>query len=256
MNVLVCTLQGRFGNQVMQYLFCRALAERFNLELRVDPWMGERVFRITHNRPDHRPVKRYNELELAAMAQAGALDTVNSIREPRDLEFRGYAQIHLCMIYTKRQAQSWLQLRPDVEEKCAAVRPDGDTIIGHRRVGDYVGYGGYPVVSALSYWRALKKFGLDESRFVLLSEESPTRHAGLHDDLSFMPDFYRMMKAPVLLRGNSSFSWLAGLLGDGLVLSPVVNDFGGGNCDADFVAGNHPKFTSHLDFVSDLYVAP
>lgn len=256
MSVLVYTLQGRFGNQVMQYLFCRAFAEQFGYELRGDSWIGERVFDIRHPRPDGSPLSRMNEVDIFATLR-DADRRCGATGLPANIEFRGYAQTQSCLnFYTKRKAQEWLKLRPEAAEKCAAARPDSDTIIGHRRVGDYVGYGGYPVVSSLSYWRALKKFGFDDSRFVLLSEESPTHHAGLPDDLSFMPDFYRMMKAPVLLRGNSSFSWLAALLGDGLVLAPVVDGFGGGPCEAEFVAGNHPKFTSHLDFVTDLHVAP
>ena len=177
-----------------------------------------------------------------------------------DLEFRGYAQRQECMIYTKRQAQEWLKLRPEIETACvAAVGAAGgstDRIVCHQRKGDYAGYG-FPMVSVGSYRQAAADFGLEwhEKHVAFLTEEAPTPHAGfLPDDLSFMPDFYRMMKAPTLLRGNSTFSWLAALLGNGLVLSPIIEGLRGGcqhNCR--FVAGNWPRF-ANLDFVTDLFV--
>lgn len=264
MSILVCTLQGRFGNQAMQWLFAYAFAQKHGLEFRCDEWIGERIFALpTYSRPDGRPVKRYNEIEFAAMNAAGTFAVQNSIREPHDVEFRGYAQQQACMIYSKHDAQAWLKLRPEIETACAnAVMTDcdgvEDHIVCHRRVGDYKGYG-YPIVSHQSYKRACERFGLDwySRHLSILTEEDPTPHAGfLPDDLMFMPDFYRLMVAPTLLRGNSSFSWLAALLGDGLVLSPIIDGLEGGKeHDCVFVAGNHPKF-ANLDFVTDLRINP
>lgn len=258
MSVLVCTLQGRFGNQCLQWAFAFAFAQQKGMRFQCEPWIGERIFLL----PDYeRPFPgasypRMNEVDIFQPA----LD----ISQPywSDREFRGYAQSQRAMIYTKRQAQSWLKLRPEIETACAnAVLADGgkdDRIVCHRRLGDYAGYG-YPVVSLRSYERACERFGLkwNMPQVSILSEEDPTPHAGfLPDDLAFMPDFYRMMVAPTLLRGNSSFSWLAALLGDGLVLSPIVEGLEGGKeHDCAFVAGNWPRFTN-LDFVTDLHVSP
>jgi len=167
------------------------------------------------------------------------------------------------MIYSKRDAQSWLRLRPEIEAACQnAVRShdaeDAKVVIHHRR-GDLTGYG-YPQLDRRSFGPACEEFGLkyQTPEAIVLSEEYPIPHAGhLPDDLSFMPDFYRMMTAPTLLRGNSSFSWLAALLGNGLVLSPVVDGLEGGKEHiCHFVAGNHPKFAPHLDFVTDLFISP
>jgi hypothetical protein len=247
----------------MQYLFCRAFAEKHGIELRIDPWVGEQVFQIEHARPDGRLACRVNEYELVRFGDRSHLPESVPLAFP-DLEFRGYAQMQICADhYTKRQAQAWLKLRPEIETGCAnAVIADcdgiEDRIVCHRRVGDYIGYG-YPVVSPASYRKAAERFGLHwESRHLsILTEEEPTPHTGfLPDDLGFMADFYRMMVAPTLLRANSSFSWLAALLGDGLVLSPIVDGLEGGKQhDCAFVAGNHPRFAPHLDFVTDLYVS-
>jgi hypothetical protein len=251
MSILVLQLQGRFGNTCMEYLFARAYAERHGFELHVEPWIGERIFQISHPRPHrHDMLPVFNEVQLAERVPDGPC------------VFRGYAQMQRAMLYTKRQAQAWLKLQPEIETACAsAILADGskqDRVVCHRRAGDYIGYG-YPVVSWLSYKRACFRFGLQASPpdFVMLSEETPTPHAGyLPDDLSFMADFYRMMVAPTLLRGNSSFSWLAALLGDGLVLSPIIEGLEGGKeHDCAFVAGNWPRF-ANLDFVTDLHVNP
>ncbi len=90
---------------------------------------------------------------------------------------------------------------------------------------------------------------------MILSEEEPTPHAPfIPDDLSFIVDFYRMVQAPTLLRANSSFSWCAALLGNGLVLSPVIDGLEGGKKHlCKFVAGNWPRF-ANFDFVTDLRV--
>lgn len=260
MSVLVCTFQGRFGNAMLQWLFAKGWAEAHGFELRHEPFIGERVFQIEGVRPDGRPVHRVNEKELCAL---GVLARMQDHPPVLDYEFRGYAQTQDCVdFYTKRQAQSWLKLRPEIETACAnAVLADGgkdDRIVFHRRVGDYIGYG-YPVVTMASYVRACLRFGLlcKPPHLTILSEEDPTPHAGfLPDDLAFMPDFYRMMVAPTLLRANSSFSWLAALLGDGLVLSPVIEGLEGGKeHDCAFVPGNWPRF-ANLDFVTDLHVSP
>lgn len=252
MSVLVATLQGRMGNQAMQWLFCYGYAMRHTIEFQCDPWIGERIFDLPpYRRPENKMRPRWNENELVCSREC------DWTAAGGDVEFRGYAQMQKCVDqFTKREAQRWFKLGPELATKCARLRPETDTIIGHRRDGDYSGYGGYPVVKALSYYRALKKFGFDEKRFVLLSEESPTYHDGLPDDVSFLADFYRMMMAPVLLRGNSSFSWLASLLGNGITLAPVIDNCPSGACDPEFVCGNHPRFTNHLDFITDLHVAP
>ncbi len=157
MSILVASLQGRFGNQVMQYLFARAIAEQYEMELRIEPWIGDWIFCIHHDRPTDgdNAAKRFNELDIFAAAK------MSQREDPDDyyrIAFRGYAQSQRCMIYTKRQAQSWLKLRPEIEDKLAALRPVSDKIICHRRAGDYAGYG-YPVVSWGSYYAAMAEFG-------------------------------------------------------------------------------------------------
>lgn len=248
MPILNVSLQGRFGNACMQVLFARGLAERFGYELRCDEWIGEKVFYIVSPRYNGPALQRHNELSICGWMEAG-----------NDIEFRGYAQMQECMTYTRRQAREWLRFRPEIQAALNRIlahhAPRPDHIVAHRREGDYIGCG-YPVISRKSYTdAALHYFGTDKVSFV--EEENPLPHPCLPDDLSFLPDFYRLVQAPTLLRGNSSFSFVAGLLNRGVVLSPRINGLRGGEIhdNVQFEAGNHCKLSDH-DFCSDLHVKP
>lgn len=249
MSILVAQFQGRFGNACLQYLFARAYAEKYGFDLQCESWIGERIFAIESTRPhNYDALPRYNEDQLM---RNGPPD--------HSFVFRGYGQTTWCaQQYTKRMAQAWLPLRAEVVTPIKQIVPQIyplDRVVAHRRVGDYVGYG-YPIVSLASYFEAARAYGLELRPEKVLSEENPTRHDGLPDDLSFVVDFYRMMHAPTLLRANSSFSFLAALLGNGLVLSPVIDGLEGGKeHDVNFVAGNHSRF-ANLDFVQPLYISP
>ncbi len=262
MPVLSVTLQGRFGNQVMQWLFCRALADRYSYDLFCDPWIGEKIFDIPEAPRHTGPVPaRFNEIDIWEEMPNG-----------RDVEFRGYGQTtmrkmdgHLgmaqCTTYSKRKVQSWLPIKPDllpILNRILANRTPimRDTIVAHQRNGDYRDYG-YPVVSKQSYLDAAVKYFGSCAHVNFVTEETALNHAPLPDDLAFLPDFYRLMQAPVLMRGNSTFSFVAGLLGNGLVLSPRIDGLLGGveHDGVHFEAGNHCRL-ANLDFCSDLHVVP
>lgn len=264
MSTLVATLQGRFGNQATQWLFCYAFAQKHGMKFECEEWVGERVFDLPeYERPARRDFRRVNENEMMAFglrAREGKSEEMDA--DLPDMEFRGYGQTTFCATcYTKRQAQEWLKLRSDIEQMCheslwtAFSKGPIDTIVCHRRAGDYFGYS-YPIVSLRSYYDAMAHYGLHMEYHVVLSEEKPTPHLRLPDYISFMADFYRMMKAPTLLRGNSTFSWLAAMLGNGLVLSPVIDGLEGGKeHDCRFVAGNHPRL-ANFDFTTSMYINP
>ena len=132
-----------------------------------------------------------------------------------------------------------------------------DEVLAHRRIGDYPG-AGFPVVSLDSYIKCAVKFGYDPEKIWWITEENPTDHVMLRGDLGFLPDFIRMMRSKVLLRGNSTFSYWAGVLGDCKVYSPLIkgrNLAGGREQDVEFIEGNWPA-PSDFDFVSDLHLKP
>jgi hypothetical protein len=131
-----------------------------------------------------------------------------------------------------------------------------DTIVAHHRLGDFIDCS-YPVVSRRSYKNAALAYFGEDRGLEFVAEECPLPHVGLPDDISFLPDFYRLMMAPTLLRANSTFSFVAGLLNKGVVLSPRIDGLKGGveHDGVRFEAGNHCKLAD-FDFCTDLHVSP
>jgi hypothetical protein len=216
-------LIGRFGNKLFQWAHAKALSEQEGVELITPPWEGNFIFGIPESR------KR----------QAG------------DVEVGEYRQQQKDLIYTRQQVREWLCVRKELLDATEFIWGNQPEVMAHRRVGDYIGYG-YPVVSAESYEKAI--FGRGYEAFGVVSDESPRTCAGMSGDLAFIPDFISLLKAKILFRGNSTFSWWAATLGDSLVYSPVVDGLEGGKeHDVEFVLGNHPKFCN-LPCVTDLYL--
>lgn len=250
MSKLIWHPQGRFGNTCVQYAFARAFAEKWMLELCIagGEWVGEKIFDISHTHEDTHglTIEPMNETQLQLQMPMQGY--------PPDFHYRGYAQHQGAMIYTKRQAQAWLKIRPELNAWFSGAYPAIGIIHCHRRVGDYIGYG-YPVVSMASYVQALVQFQFSINEETYVTEEAPF----LPRQFSwapFLPDFLRLVSTPVLLRGNSTFSWIAGLLSKGIVLSPVIDGLQGGmEHHCDFVVGNHPRL-ANLEFTTDLYVNP
>ncbi len=240
------------ANQAMQILFARAFAVGCGYEFRCDEWIGERIFEDVIPRYSGKELPRYNEDSLALAMQRG-----------EDCEFRGYGQKVLFRNtpYTKTLAQKWLTFRPEIEQVLRRILANRtpiiqDSIVAHQRAGDYFGYG-YPVISREAYRRAALEYFGSTAHVVFVAEEHPLDHEPLHNDLSFLPDFYRLMKAPTLMRANSSFSFVAGLLGNGVVLSPRIDGLQGGieHDNVKFEPGNHCRLSDY-DFCSDLHVSP
>lgn len=248
-KILSLRLRGRAGNQMMTYLFARAYAEQYGMDLFVEPWFGSLVFDIHEPQYDSPEQNRLPELDENTIDRGGPGSSAS-----HSFQFKSYCQQQKCMLYTKVQAQCWLTIRQDIFMACEANIPsDRYALVAHRRSGDYKGYG-YVECSHQSYLNACREYGLDSIRMHMCREENPFPHFGLPDELSWLPDFYLMMHARTLLRGNSTFSWMAALLGRGLVLSPVIDGLAGGlEHDVRFVPGNHPRFAD-LPFITDLHV--
>jgi hypothetical protein len=211
---------GRFGNNAVQYLHARALAEATGSELRTPRWEGERIFQIPKTaEPDY----------------SGAY-------------LHGYFQNQESVNYTLSQVRSWFKFQPWVEESLGNLKPDREMVVAHLRRGDYVGYS-YPMISMDSYYRACVCFGFPPTKLCFVSEENPTQVTGIVD---WLPDFYMMCKATTLLRANSTFSLIAGMLCTGTVLSPNIDGLKGGEVhDVDFVMGNHKRLTN-LEGITDM----
>lgn len=213
---------------MFQYAYARAYSEHVGLPLSTPPWIGESIFQLP---------------PLLWWTDKGVEPSPESI-------LNGYFQDQASLIYTRAQVKEWFKFRPEIEHALSVL--PREPLLAHRRIGDYAA-AGYVVVSTASYLEACEEFGLDQSQLRFVTEENPTE-IGLPPEMSFLPDFYRMMKCHTLLRGNSTFSWWSATLGDCRVFSPIIEGVKGG-CEQDvkFTSGNWPRFCN-LEFVTNLHL--
>ena len=223
---------------MFSYAFARAFAELHGLTLQTDPWVGQKIFEINDPPINHNyPV--VSEFTIKPDSQ--------------DVTFRSYAQQQNCLIYTRAQARKWFTFRPEIVAELKATLPMYDFLVGHRRAGDYFGYG-YPVVSVKSYQDFAERLGHQRDSLRMVTEETAFHHPKFQGELACVPDFFRLTQASILLRGNSSFSWWAAVLSDALVYSPVIEGkVGGVEHDCEFVEGNWPRL-ANLHFTTDLHL--
>jgi hypothetical protein len=246
MSIVYKRWQGRTGNKIMQYLHARAYAEQHGAELCTPPWIGQKIFDL-HERDFGAGLPLVQDWEL---------------NNQLDIEVDGYALHQACAIYTKAQAQAWLPFRPEVAEKLRSMPPFPDHIF-HKRRGDYC-YLDYVVVSDESYVIAARKLGYNPDDFTSIEEEgSEQRPQPFETELSFLPDFWRLMQAKVLFRSNSTFGWAAALLGNAEHLyspdqtgMPHLNKRTDpvGPLNVPFVEGNWPAIASGFDHCTDLHL--
>lgn len=256
-GVVFCNPPGsKLGNATMSWLFAYAHAQRVGAEFQCGPWVGEKVFNLP-------PYTRPHEFLSGPKIQYPQRSEMDLKPEETNVEIRGYGQNEKAMIYTKAQAMEWLKPKREESEILKYFRfTPHQRVAAHLRRVDYIGYG-YPLVSLASYDRAIKEHKLNAhlkenfEQFLLISELNPQIEIGIPPDISFLTDFTILKTSSVLLRANSSFSWLAGLLSKGRVFSPVITpDMKGGvDHDCDFVEGNHCRL-SNLDGCGDLHVKP
>lgn len=237
--VVAASLQGRTGNCMFTVAFAKAYAERHGFEFQCDDWIGKRVFGL-------------NDPPIAEPEKLKRVDENTLVDGEGDVCIRSYCQNQKSLIYTRRDCLRWFQFSDEIENAMRGYNfPE---VVGHRRVGDYPGYGIYPVVSEASYHRAMSHYyHTSHVKLHLLTEESPTI-VPLPEELKDIPDFYLMTKALVLFRGNSSFSWWAAVLNEvASVYSPIVAGLPSREQDCIFVPGNWPRF-ANMEFTTDLHL--
>lgn len=222
--ILNSHLIGRFGNQLFQWAYAKAFAEKNSLDLRTNAWIGQQVFDGVSSAPMVEGAERLPD---------------------------NYRQSQADIIYTRNQVREWFRWKPEIEKELRGLRtsnPDG--ALAHRRAGDYRTTPGYPVISCQSYLR--------HSPVTFITEEDPFKHPSFTGDLACIPDFYVMTKARRLLRANSTFSWWAACLNPNEVFAPIIDGLPGfvdtaQECDVEFVPGNWPK-CADLPGITDLHL--
>lgn len=220
-GILNAHLIGRFGNQLFQAAYARAYAEQCGLELRTNAWPGQQIFEGVNEGP---------------LCDEGE-------RLPDD-----YRQRQSDLIYTRADCRRWFKIKQEWLDWFLRKRYWAQ-IVAHRRIGDYAACG-YVVVSASSYYQMHQRLGYGTLVFAC-EENAATSPEGAPP---FLCDFMRLVYAPVILRGNSSFSWWAATLSNAEVWSPRIDGLEGGReQDCAFEKGNHCRF-SDLEFTTDLHL--
>lgn len=228
MQSVVLRFAGRLGNAMFQFAHAKKRAELEGFELRHEPTILERIFTLD----GHIPVR------------PDGSETVT---------LSGYFQSQADLIYTRADARRWFTLKPEIAAHPIVTHPYDDKVVAHLRRGDFA-QSGYPLVSVRSYARAAENLGIDPDAIAYVSDDFPSNDPEFTGDLAFLPDFFRLVNAPLLLRANSSFSWWAGTLGHGRVFSPVIDGLEGGReHECEFVEGNWPRLSSH-HFCSNLHI--
>lgn len=221
---------GGFGNQLFRYAYACALCEQNGWELRTEPWVGEQIFTL-----DGHVAKRPDGTE--------------------DIAIDEYRQAQKDLIYSRADCRRWFAFRRDILDRLNSVQRYNRPY-AHFRRGDYAS-AGYPLVSKVSVAKVMDRLGIP-GLFIVVSDALPSndpQYLGFGGELSFAPDFYRLMCAPILFRANSSFSWWAATLGHGKVFAPIITGFAGGveHDNIPYVEGNWPRLAS-FEFTTDLHL--
>lgn len=214
---------GRFGNQLFQYAFARSYAEMIGAKFEVPDWIGRRLFVGLEDDDYISCTLPYTEVDTFEWGCS-------------NIDLLGYFQFEKALsIIKKENVHKWFTFKPEFTDNVPAR-----DICAHLRRGDYLSHSDvFCVVSQDSYLKACDTFGLDASSLTWVSEDIRLSGYGTTQEQDMIYDFVTLMKAKVVLRSNSTFSWWAAELGGGDIYSPVIDDRLGFQ-DVDFVKGNHP----------------
>lgn len=234
---------GRLGNQMFQYAFARAYAEKYGATLEIPNWVGEKIFKNV----SHHGISRHLPRVPVDKVPWGKVN----------IDLYGYFQFKRCFdMLFESKLREWFIFQDRWVDTYS--RREG-CVAAHIRRGDYSeNYSGtFCVITKDSYIQACRKYDLDKQKLIWVSEENPTVDlracdvnyksinnsmygSGMYEDngVSFLPDFFKMINAEVLLRANSTFSFWAGFFREGRrMYSPDVGNKIGFS-DVEFVAGN------------------
>lgn len=245
---------GRAGNQMFQYAYLTIYSQRYDCELQLPPWVGNKLFGlsnppITVELPAWREDKQY--------AQGSAYDGQPMPPQGTELvnhDFQGFAQYHTAL-YAQYKDQVRGMFSPTEETEARLLVPltkllaSGDTTVGvHIRRGDY-GLTHFPIIPISWYvewlgsnWSRLGDPSLfiaseDPELVQAFSEYNPQtvstlgvqftgemegynylpyerKQGGLAVD--WYPDFYLLSHCDVVVAPSSTFSFMAAMLNPNL----------------------------------------
>ncbi len=245
---------GRWGNQLFIIAFAKAYADSIGAVLELpDTWIGRIIFPHFENYPTIStilPVMNFHHMPKGEtnIALTGFYQNQESIDLWKNKPYREWFKIRESLMAPHKEVWRFI------------TEHYGTMPICHIRSGDYKETP-YPILSQKTFIKAIKKYVSDDYddiqwAFVSDGETSEPQLPQLLKEtpLDFMSDFIYMMLAPILFRGNSSFSWWAATLANAeqKVYSPLVQGLNKNDTECEFVEGNWPSFLPHDDHHTDL----
>jgi hypothetical protein len=277
---------GRFGNRMFQYLFGCAYAKKYNCIFYLySKWEGNILFKenkyckVIPLEYEFKNLEDYNSstgdnVELVSFHDKNNLGKINIAFG--DLNCMYFS--HCFELFDDDLIKEIFTFKDEIlnsEMYKYFYNKKGTYDVMHIRRGDisHINFNGaHSMISKDSYLRQLQNLKIDSNKIVVVSDDpkeqteniwnkksighmwtSPTgEHYQPEIFLDFLPDFLNIMFARTILRGNSSFSWWASCLGDGIIYSPLIkvkplefkNKFY--LMDTDFVKGNYSHFMGHI----------
>jgi len=228
---------GRFGNQLLQYMFLRLYGEVHGLRVEAPEWLGRWLFEL-NDPPPSAPLPEYRETgDLLALSLNKKVPQVFA-----ECDLWGYFAYHTSFYRPHRERiRALFQPAPPikalVDASVARLRERGKTLVAiHLRRGDF-GYG--------RFWIAPEQWYLDwlaeiwptlEAPVLYIASDDPEIHRQFSaynplwvkdlgetvPGVEFYSDFYVLSQADVVAISNSTFSFCATLLNDkvGLFMRP------------------------------------
>lgn len=230
---------GRFANQLFQYMFLQLVARRQGALVQSPRWVGCELF----GRDDPEPLLILPEWRenMDELNSSGTLLDCNWTRQFKEItsafastDYWGYFMGHSRDLAAERDfIRGLFRFQPEfvesAERRLAQLRSSRRKILAvHLRRGDY-GYGYFFRAPCAWYEAWLSRSGLDPADWVVyVCSETPAdyrgRFAGFKTanasdlgatgSLAAYLDFYVMTKADKVLISNSSFSFMATMLNE------------------------------------------
>lgn len=255
--------KGRAGNAMFQFAFAMGYAKAMGCDLLTNDWWGRRVFPAAAALP---------VIDLSNLPKTHC-DSVCHLLRPAlpldyfmgrtDIDLDGYYQNQKFIdFYSRKQVREWFKLSSEFEGYAPLKEQTGPYSAKHLRRGDYTNDATfqhlYCTISDESYDTAVKTFNIPPfapGHILRVCDGGPAREIDKLRAIGvgWLPDFLVLRDADHLLRSNSTFSWWAGALGNGMVYSPVVDNKVGLQ-KVPFVIGNHPNTAGIFPNQSDLHL--
>lgn len=233
---------GRFGNQLFQYACARGYARKVGAQLETNRWVGQSLFKNVDDPPIS---KQLPQLPLDVVPNDMRTNTC----------FYGYFQYSDAFdLYTLSDLREWFTLQDWVNEEMHEYQPP--PLVAHLRRGDYLtSYANiFCSIDESAYTAAIKDHGWGDRQVHWVREDKPLEFK--RPGLEWLIDFTTLMKADILFRANSTFSWWAATLGKPqFVYSPVVEGLRGHQTSVQFVSGNIPRCVD-LPNVHNYHIKP